>query len=63
LLFKDVCGQSIIKTVGMLRAVQLGYCSREKLNHAIDNRGQGIDIPALMTQVRERLPDFIKVLP
>jgi hypothetical protein len=30
------------------------------LNHAIDNRGQGIDIPALMTQVRERLPDFIK---
>lgn len=58
--YKDVCGQNIVKTVGLLRAVQLGFCQDEELNHAIDNRGEGIDIPALLAQVRERLPAFIK---
>ncbi len=44
MLYKDVCGQDIAKTVWMIRAVQLGIMSETELNHRIDNYGrEGID--------------------
>ncbi len=58
MLYKDVCKHSLTHTIGMLRAQQLGFLSRKQLDHAIDNWGEGLDIEALMHQVRERLPDF-----
>ena len=58
MLFKDVCGEDLIKMLGLLRAVQLGFLSETKLRFAIDNYGEGIDIDDLLTQVQERLPAF-----
>lgn len=56
MLYKDVCGQSVTNTLALLRAVQLGFLPEQQLHHAIDNRGDGIDVPALVKQVAERLP-------
>jgi hypothetical protein len=58
MLYKDVCDQSLPKMVGVLRAVQLGIESEAKLKHAIQNRGDGIDVAALFDAVCERLPNF-----
>ncbi len=58
MLYKDVCGEDITKTIGLLRANQLGFISETILNHAIDNRGDGVDLDNLMEQVKEKLPNF-----
>ena len=58
MLYKDVCKQDIVKTIAMLRIVQLGMLSEDKLQHAIDNRGDGIDIDDLHKKVMQRLPGF-----
>jgi hypothetical protein len=58
MLYKDVCGEDIEKTMGLLRACQLGFLAEDALNVAIDNDGKGIDVDALMKQVKERLPRF-----
>lgn len=59
MFYKDVCGQNINKMLGLMRAVQLGYLTDNKLNHAIDNMGDGIDAPELLKQVKEYLPAFV----
>jgi len=58
MLYNDVCNKNINHTLGLMRAHQLGFLSQEKLDHAIDNYGEGIDIVNLLRQVQERLPDF-----
>ena len=58
MLYKDVCGEDMVKTLGMLRAVQLGITARETLMHAIDNCGEGLDVDAALVAVKERLVDF-----
>lgn len=60
MLYKDVCGENLTKTVAVLRAVQLGKLSPTKMNHAIDNRGEGIDIDAVLIDVCTQLPEFGK---
>lgn len=60
MLYKDVCHQDLTKTVGMLRAVQLGIISSETLGHAVDNYGKGLDVDATLAKVREQLPRFGK---
>ena len=60
MLFKDVCKQDLRVMVGVMRAWQLGFTTREALNHAIDNYGEGLDLPGLMTQVEEALPSFAR---
>jgi hypothetical protein len=57
-LFKDVCGQDLTATVGVLRGCQLGLLPEADLLRAIDNYGQGIDVEDILEQVRERLPNF-----
>ncbi len=60
-LYKDVCGQDLAKTIAMTRAHQLGQLAgvtKEKLLHAIDNRGAGLDVDAAVAAVKERLPNF-----
>ena len=57
-MYKDVCSENLVNTVAMLRAWQLGYVSEEKLKHAIDNYGDGIEVDALYKQVKELLPKF-----
>lgn len=58
MLYKHVCNQDIVKTIGLLRACQLGFLPESALHLAIDNYGKGIDIDSLMNQVQECLPDF-----
>lgn len=58
MLYKDVCGGDLVKMVGMLRAVQLGFLPEKDLKFAINNRGEGVDCEDLLSQVRERLPKF-----
>lgn len=60
-LYKEVCGKDLAKTIAMTRAYQLGQLANvteEALNHAIDNRGAGIDVNAAVAAVKERLPNF-----
>ena len=59
MFFKDVCKQNLNHMLGLLRAVQLGYLSDNNLSHAIDNYGDGLNIPTLIAQVKERLPAFV----
>ena len=58
MLYKDVCKQSLTDTLGVMRGHQLGFVTRQQLNHAIDNYGEGLDVEAVLGQVRERLPNF-----
>lgn len=58
MLYKDVCGESIINMLAVLRANQLGLLSSDAINHAIDNRGDGIDCDLVVEQVKLRLPNF-----
>ena len=60
MLYKDVCGQDIPNVIAVLRAMQLGFVRESEVDHAIDNRGAGLDVPDLLKQVMERLPEFNK---
>ena len=60
-LYKDVCGCHLGKMIAVLRANQLGQLAgvnAQALNHAIDNRGAGIDLDAVVEAVKSRLPNF-----
>lgn len=58
MLYKDVCHESLLLMLAVLRANGFGYLSAEALNHGIDNRGDGIETGALLAQVQEQLTDF-----
>ena len=58
MLYKDVCGEDLNTLVGICRAVQLSILDGDKLDHAIDNYGEGIDITENMNAVKETLPNF-----
>lgn len=60
-LFTDVCSGDIGKMIAVLRAHQfssLAGVTTEALNRAIDNRGAGIDVDAVVAAVQARLPRF-----
>lgn len=57
-LYKDVCGQDLVKMEGVMRAHQLGFVSGPAIRNAIDNRGEGINPDKLLAEVKERLPRF-----
>ena len=61
MLYKDVCGQDLRVTCAVLRANQLGYVSESALHNAIENYGEGLDVPSLVAQVEEFLPRFQRV--
>lgn len=60
MLYKDVCKQSIPKTLSTLRAHQLGYITTIELMYGINSYGAGLNIDDLYDKVQERLPDFDK---
>lgn len=65
MLYKDVCGQSLVTMLGLLRAVQLGFLSDAVLDKAIDGDvllSEGV-ISGYLAKVQERLPLFGKVVP
>lgn len=59
MLFKDVCGESIVDTLAALRAVQLGIISEATLNKAIDNYGEGMP-EGILDLVKLELIQFAK---
>jgi hypothetical protein len=59
MLYKDVCGQNLSKTLACIRGWQLGHIAKETLNYAIDNRGAGLDLDGLCKKVKEELPEFL----
>lgn len=60
MLYKDVCEQDLIKTLAVLRGVQLGLLDEAILSNAIDNRGAGLDVNDILDLVRKELPEFGK---
>jgi hypothetical protein len=57
-LYRDVCKGRLDHTLALLRAVQLGLLPKIVLHHAIDTRGEGLDVPEVCRRVKERLPNF-----
>jgi hypothetical protein len=58
MLYKDVCREDLVKMLGMLRCVQMGLLDSATLLTAMENRGRGVDVDALMLKLREKLPRF-----
>lgn len=60
MLYKDVCGERLDRTLAVLRAWQLGLLSRDAVHHAVENRGAGVvpHLEAICKVVKERLPSF-----
>lgn len=58
MLFKDVCGEDIVKTLACLRASQLGFTTTNKLNSAIDGDNPDFDVDDLLSKVKNRLAGF-----
>jgi hypothetical protein len=58
MLYKDVCHENMTNLCAVLRACQLGFIDRDSMLHAIDNMGEGLDVPGLLVKVKERLPNF-----
>lgn len=56
--YKDFCKQNLSHMIAMMRAVQLDILSESKLNHAIDNYGEGVDVPEILGKVKETLGEF-----
>ncbi|MFA5150828.1 MAG: hypothetical protein WC433_08055 [Candidatus Omnitrophota bacterium] len=60
MLYKDVCGEDLVKMCAVMRANQLGFVNSDLIISAINNYGAGIDIDDLLKQVKARLPEFGK---
>ncbi len=59
MLYKDMCGQDMVKTLACLRASQLGFITNSQLNQAIDGV-IGLDVDGLLVKVKKRLKEFDK---
>jgi len=59
-LYATVCSESIHKTGLVLRACDIGLngLTRDKLMHAINNRGAGVDVEAIVREM-EKIADII----
>ncbi|MCC6404818.1 MAG: hypothetical protein IT405_00290 [Candidatus Yanofskybacteria bacterium] len=61
MLYSDACDSDLVKMVAVLRANQLGQLAgtrADALHHAIEHRGEGLDLDAVLQAVKERLPRF-----
>lgn len=62
ILYSDICGKSLPKTLAVLRACQLGLFSRNAVKdaaHRQDRSGKAmIPVDELYTKVKEQLPLF-----
>lgn len=58
MLYKDVCGQDLVKMMAVLRACQLGKLTERSMLHAINNRGEGLDLTAILDAVKAELEEF-----
>jgi hypothetical protein len=62
LLFKDVCGESLTRFLGVLRAHQLGFITKRELVAAATTGRMDVDaLDAALSRVSIRLPRFGRV--
>ena len=66
-LYKDVCGESILNFISLLRGRQLGLISEQDIhNHMNQNQfGRGKiyeDMESLVLLIQEKLPNYNKVV-
>lgn len=54
-LWKDVCQQNLGNLLVVIRGFQLGFLTRDQVHHAIQNRGDGIDLADTRAKVQDRL--------
>jgi hypothetical protein len=59
-LYKDICGQNLVRMLGLLRANQLGFLSNADLKSAVHAlpADRALDVDALLAKVKEQLPRF-----
>lgn len=62
MLYSDVCGKDLVKMLAVMRALQLGKLETAALQHAIDNRGKGVDLDAILADVKAYLKEFDRPL-
>lgn len=60
MLWGDVCRSHAGIVIAVVRAEQLHLAgvTEESIHHAINNRGDGLDIDAIIKAVQQRLPNF-----
>jgi hypothetical protein len=58
MLYKDVCGMNLAKTIAITRAYQLGLLSAQRIHFTIENNGKDIDLDEICSAVGKRLPLF-----
>lgn len=58
MLYKDVCQQNLRHMLAVLRGNQLGIVSKAQVMHAVQNRGEGLEVADVCQKVKERLPNF-----
>ncbi len=61
-LYKDICGESVVNTIAVLRAVQLGFLATSILQDAVSRQDRSgasiVPVNDLLLQVKERLENF-----
>lgn len=57
MLYKDVCRESISKTISILRGWQLGFISKAAIHQSLANPSI-LDVDSIYSQVKKRLPKF-----
>ena len=62
MLYKDVCGEDLTKTLAALRAVQMGIASRSSLVSAIDGKSS-FNADEALKSVKSKLPAFANASP
>jgi len=63
MLYKDICGENIVDTIGILRGVQLGILPERELKDALAQPYASLKEgrrEEVLAAVRERLPAFAK---
>ena len=61
ILYKYVCGEDLGKMIAVLSGHhrgQLAGTTTDAINHAIDTRGDGLDVNAVLEAVQEQFPNF-----
>lgn len=56
-LYKDLCGEDLTKTIALVRSVQMGILAKEKLLNAM-SKTETIDIDHIVGLLQESLPEF-----
>jgi hypothetical protein len=59
ILYKDICGENLSHTIGLVRAVQCGCVSKNDLLEAIKaERRHNLDVQSALVKLKETLPNF-----